>query len=116
VRGKPRPAWRRAPGLRHLVDRLQRPRPDHRQRTARSAEDGRAAAGRKASAAAEAGGSAPARSAAAAAIPATAAAGASTAASATATAGWTVWRIVRELGPSVLQRGPSYTHHTLSFR
>src|SRR2546429_6385841 len=58
VRRKPRPAWRRAPGLRHLADRLQRPRPDHRQRTARPAEGGGAAAGRKASAAAEAGGAA----------------------------------------------------------
>ncbi len=56
-----------------------------------------AAAGRKASAAAEAGGSAPAGTAAATAIPAAAATG-STTASAAAAAGWTVWRIVRELG------------------
>src|SRR6185369_5125340 len=97
VRGEPRPAWRRAPGLRHLADRLQRPRSDHRQRAARSAEDGRAAAGRKASAAAEAGRAAPAGTAAAAAIPAAAAATGSSAAPAATAAGWAVWRIVREL-------------------
>ena len=56
---KPRPAWRRAPGLRYLADRLQRPRPDHRQRGARTAEGGPAARA-EAPAAAEAGGSAPA--------------------------------------------------------
>src|SRR5206468_5729874 len=97
VRGEPRPSWRRAPGLRHLVDRLQRPRPDHRQRTAGSGEGCAAAAGRKTSAAAEAGGAAPAGTATAAAIPAAAATGSSTTASAAAAAGWTVWRFVREL-------------------
>ena len=66
---KPRPAWRRAPRLRHLADRLQRPRPDHRQRAARTAK-GAPAARAEASAAAEAGRAASAGDAAAAAIPA----------------------------------------------
>ncbi len=57
VRGKPRPARRRASDLRHLADRLQRPRHHRRQRAARSAEAcaAAAAAGPEASAAAEAG-------------------------------------------------------------
>ena len=78
-------------------------------------EAGRAAAGRKASAAAEAGRAAPAGTAAAAAIPAAAATG-STAAPAAATAGWIVWRIVRELvhNPGALLRAiPGYRSHIL---
>ena len=90
---KSRPARRRAPGLRHLADRLQRARPDHRQRGARTAE-GRPAAGAEACAAAEAGCSASAGTAAAAAIPAAAASAATTAA---ATARRVVWWLVREL-------------------
>src|SRR5205823_6249031 len=87
-------------GLRHVADRLQRPRPDHRQRAARSTEGGRAAAWAEASAAAEAGRAAPAGSAAATAIPAAAATGSATTTTTTpaaAATGRIVWRIVREL-------------------
>ena len=83
VRGEPRPARRRTSDLRHLADRLQRPRRHRRQRAARSAEAraAAAAAGPEAGAA-EAGRPAPA-AALAAAADATAASAAAPAAAAT---------------------------------